>query len=423
MVKKFLEQLHNRLGDFWWYSLMIFLASRLADSLNVFVGLYLVPKYVSPAELGAVQPLTGFANIFTIPAIAFASTFRQELTNLAERGEFGKMKSLMRSVFITTAILFATAMIISRFILPSYLSIIRVAEGSLGLLILATSFISAISPTYTNALQSLKKFKAISLINMLSAPVRLIAMVVTMPLRALSGYFVGQGSTPAFQIFIALFALRKELKIKAERYWSREIIGRLSLIFVAFTLLASVQSMTYLFESTVIRSRLPEVESAAYYMITRFSEIAAFIFSALSITIFPFAAEAAAKGRSTLPIVLKSWGAIAVVNGIIALFFVFFGELILELLPYGEAYAQFHRAIPWSIGIVSLGHMTSTYICAETAANRFKFLWWFAPLSALYVFGIGFASIPSIYTMLIWMSGFAFLKLVCCFVAISVRKA
>ena len=53
-----LNKLHSKLGDFWWYSLMLFCAMRAADCLNVFVGLWLVPKYVEPAELGAVMPLT-----------------------------------------------------------------------------------------------------------------------------------------------------------------------------------------------------------------------------------------------------------------------------------------------------------------------------------------------------------------------------
>ena len=62
-MKALLQRLHARLGDFWWYSLMIFMAARAADCLNVFVELWLVPKYVPPSELGAVQPLTNFASL------------------------------------------------------------------------------------------------------------------------------------------------------------------------------------------------------------------------------------------------------------------------------------------------------------------------------------------------------------------------
>ena len=153
-----LKRLHAKIGDFWWYSLMIFLAARAADCLNVFVGLWLVPKYVDPAELGAVMPLTNFANFFAIPAAVFASTFRQEISNLAVRREFGKMKSLMRGVFVATALFFFVAIVVSRFVLPSFLWRIRIAEGSLGLVILAASFVGTVSSVYSTPLQALKKF-------------------------------------------------------------------------------------------------------------------------------------------------------------------------------------------------------------------------------------------------------------------------
>ena len=48
-MRRLLDRLHKRMGDFWWYSLMLFCACRAADLLNAFVGLWLVPKYVDPS--------------------------------------------------------------------------------------------------------------------------------------------------------------------------------------------------------------------------------------------------------------------------------------------------------------------------------------------------------------------------------------
>ena len=87
-----LAKLHARLGDFWWYSLMLFCACRAADLMNAFVGLWLVPKYVDSSELGAVMPLTQFANFLAIPIAAFANTFRNEISRLSIAKEFGKLK-------------------------------------------------------------------------------------------------------------------------------------------------------------------------------------------------------------------------------------------------------------------------------------------------------------------------------------------
>ena len=65
-MKALLDKLHARMGDFWWYSLILFCACRAADLLNAFVGLWLVPKYVAPSELGAVTPLGNFAGLLAV---------------------------------------------------------------------------------------------------------------------------------------------------------------------------------------------------------------------------------------------------------------------------------------------------------------------------------------------------------------------
>ena len=438
-----LQHLHAKLGDFWWYSLMIFVASRAADALNVFVGLWLVPKYVEPSELGAVMPLTQFASFLAIPIAVFASTFRNELTTLVVNRRFGQMKTLIRGVFIATAIFLFLAIVICRFILPAYLERIRVAEGSLGLVILICSFISAVSPIYGSALQSLKKFKASSAIAILGAPLRLVTMLITLPFRALTGYFVGQTSVPTLQIVGSVFCLRKELSVPAEPYWNRGIIRRFGRLFLIFGIGAVAGGISGLVESTVLRQRLPELDSAAYYMVTRFSDIAGFLASALVFTLFPFTAELAAKGKDTRPLILKTSAAVFVTNAALAAFFWLFGERIISFLPHGSEYAAFWWAIPWIIAITSITLFTNFYTTGEVSAFRFGYMKWMVPLNLLYpaalllVTGYGYfaAYLPASWTnflsthniaslsaMLWWMTGIAVLKALGCALAMLRQK-
>ena len=363
---------------------MLFMAARAADCLNVFVGLWLVPKYVPPSELGAVQPLANFASFLALPAAIFASTFRQELSNLAVNRQFGKMKTLMRSVFIAAAIFLFLAIVVSHFVLPHFLHRIRIAEGSLGMLIIVYSFINTLSPIFSNALQSLKKFKATTVISLLGAPIRLLAMLATMPLRALSGYFIGQTSTPAFSIVTSVIALRKELAVPAEPYWTRPAIRKFSKLFFIFGISSLAGGFAVLVETTILRQRIPDVESAAYYMTTRFSEIAAFVCSALSFTIFPFAARLAAQGKSTNPLVLKSCAVIFASNTLLAFFFWAFGRPLLTFLPNGAQYADYWWAIDLSILQSTLMQFAGLYLSAEVSANRFRYVLWSVPLSIVY---------------------------------------
>ena len=437
-MKDLLNKLHSKLGDFWWYSLMIFAASRAADCLNVFVGLWLVPKYVEPSELGAVMPLTNFASFLAIPIAVFASTFRNELTSLAVNRKFGQMKTLMRGVFIATAIFLFLAIVICRFVLPAYLERIRVAEGSLGLVILICSFISAVSPIYGNALQPLKKFKATSAIALVSAPLRLITMLVMMPFRALTRYFVGQCAVPVSQIVGSVICLRKELSVPAEPYWNREIVRRFGRLFLIFGVSAVAGGISSLVESTVLRQRLPELDSAAYYMVTRFSDIAGFLASALVFTLFPFTAELAAKGKDTRPLIVKTSLAVFVTNAALAAFFWLFGERIISFLPHGNEYSAYWWAIPWIIAITSINLFCGFYSTGEVSAFRFGYMKWMIPLTLLYpavllfVTGYGYFTaylpaswaaflathnIVSLSAMLWWMTGIAVLKAIGCALA------
>lgn len=425
-MRTLFTQLHARLGDFWWYSLMIFCAMRAADCLNIFVGLYLVPKYVDASELGAVMPLAQFATFLAIPAAVFASTFRQELSALATHRQFGKMKTLMRGVFLATAVFFVLAMIISRFVLPEFLSRLRIAEGSLGFVILAASFISTIAPVYTNALQTLKKFKAYSLINIISAPIRLLTMIVMMPFRAITGYFVGQAATPAFSIGASLFALRKELAVPAERYWTREIVARVARLFGIFALSSFITGLPLLIETTTIRQCLTASESATYYMVSRFADLSTILSTTLFFTIFPFAAEIAAKGKDTRPLTLKCMGATLLFTAALALFFAFFGSAILKFLPQGELFAPYAWAIPAVIGISALSQCGSYFTTARIAANRLGFMYWTLPLHIVYGAALWLAArratIDSLGLMFLWMGGFQILRLILTLIAMALSQ-
>lgn len=438
-MRKLAGRLHARMGDFWWYSLMLFAATRAADLLNAFVGLWLVPKFVSPDELGAVMPLATFAAFLSFPAVAFANTFRNEVSRLSVNGEFGKLKSLMRGVFVATAVFLVFAVAVAHFTLPAFLERIRIQKGMLGVIIVTASFLGMAAPVYGCAMQALKKFRQQSIINIVTAPVRFLAMVVTMPFRPLSGYFVGQASVPSFLILGSVVCLRKELSVKAEPYWDRSTARKFISIFAVFLAAGLATGLFSLVETTVIRQRLPALDSAGYYMATRFSEISGFLIATLTFTIFPFSAEKAASGGDFRPIVFKSLGVNAVFCAALALAFGIFGKPLLALLPYGEQYSAYWWAIPWLIAIGYLAAITGIYMTAQLAARRFAFLKWMIPFDLAYpallaaVTGYGHFTgfipaswteflaahnVRSLETMLWWMLAANAVKAACCLLSL-----
>ena len=443
-MRQLLKKLHTRIGDFWWYSLMLFVACRAADLLNAFVGLWLVPKYVDPSELGAVLPLTQFANFLAIPAAAFANAFRNEVSRLSVGKEFGKLKTLMRGVFIATAIFLFVAIVVARFTMPLLLERIRIVEGSLGFVIIAASFVGAVSPIYTNALQALKKFREQSIINVISAPVRLIAMLVAMPFRAITGYFVGQAATPAFNIIATTFSLKKEFSAKAEPYWNKEIAKRFTNLFALFLTWALSSGFCNLIESTVLRQRLPDLDSAGYYMASRFSEISTYLFAALSAVLFPIAADLAKDSKAHRLLVAKSIIGNFIFCAIIGGIFCLFGRQILSFLPHGDQFAAYWWAIPWLVGIAAICAIEGFFVIAEVAAGRFGYLRWMIPINLAYptllllVTGYGYFSsilptswisfldahnIRALDSMLWWMTAANCLRAALCLASLCQSKS
>ena len=439
-MRTLLQRLHARMGDFWWYSLMLFCACRAADLLNAFVGLWIVPKYVDPSELGAVMPLMSFANFLAIPAAAFANAFRNEVSRLSVERRFGQLKTLMRGVFVATAVFLFLAIVVARLTMPLLLERIRIVEGSLGIVMIAVSLIGAISPIYSNALQALKKFKAQSLINVIGAPVRLVVMLAAMPFRALTGYFVGQASTPAFNMVASVFCLRKELSVPAERYWSRGTLKKFSTLIVLFLIWGGVSGIYSLVESTVIRQRLPDLDSAGYYMATRFSEIAGYLFAAVNLALFPMAADLASDHAGRRKLVVKAVFANVAFCAIVGIASCAFGRQMLGLLPHGNEYAAYWWAIPWLTAITAVASVQGFYVTAEIAAGHFGFMKWLVPVDLAYpvllllVTGCGYFiewlptslatfltehNVRSLDTMLLWMTAISVIKSGCCIVAIS----
>jgi len=383
-MKILLDKIHAKLGDFWWYSLMVFCAARVADCMNVFVGLWLVPKYVDPKDLGAVMPLTQFASCLAIPIAVFASTFRNEITELSIKQEFGKLKTLLRGTFVATGIFLVFALLVSWVILPPFLERIRIAKGSLGILVIITAFVGSVSPIFNNALQALKKFKATSVIGILGAPLRLLTMLATMPLRPLSGYFVGQCATPSFGIVASIFALKNELAVKAEPYWNKEVFRRVARFGMMISIATVFPMVSQLVEFTVLRQRIPQADSAAYYVVTRFSEISNFITCTLVFTMFPYTASLARGGLSTKPLIFKMSGITVLLNIVIAVAFALCGEWALSFVPHGECYQEYAWAIQWLIVISVLSAISSYYTTSEISANRFGYLKWLVPINVIY---------------------------------------
>ncbi len=365
-------------------ALLMFLALRAGDAVSLAAGMWFVPRYVSPEDIGAVLPVTSFATFLSLPVFALAMAVMKESAVLSARGERGRVKSLLGGVFVAAATSLMLVLTAAAVAVPRYLDMMRVSDASAGFLVVAAAFLGCVAPVYTDALQSLKRFRALAAIEVVGSFVRFVAMLSTMPIRALTGYFAGQAALPAFRIVGSVFALRRDLSVKSEPYWNRDSLRRLAMAFVAILAYQGVPMAASLIEQTVMRTTLSTADSAGYYMVSRFSDFLAYLTFPLLLVMFPYTASAADRLGSTRPFVLKCSGVTLVAATAMALAYTAFGNGLLALMPNGEDYEQYAVYMPY---LTIAGAMTTCqvfYTNAEVSAGRFGFLWWLVPLHIVY---------------------------------------
>ena len=370
-----LKRLHARLGDFWWYSLMIFVACRSGDAIQAFIGLWLVPKYVGAEELGAVLPLQQLSGLFTVPLAVLATVFAKYVNVYATRGEFGKVRCLVRDVLVASAALFAVCIGAAYLVVPFFYERLRVESGLLTILILTAGFVGNISQILTNALQGLKKFNVLSFVNLIGAPIRLVTLLIAMPVRALSGYVLGQVSPPTASSVIAFLNLHRDLRATAtDRSWRKDLpdLLRYAVPVTIWTLGCTVYSSFY---TTLFRQRLPEVESAAYYLLTKLAEVGGYLGLSLMMVLFPLAAEAHEQGQENRHVLRHAvWGSL-LFSGCLALVFAAFGPRLFAFVPAWSPYLSYARfAAPTTIG-VGISCAIGSFVTYEMACRRFRPVW------------------------------------------------
>ena len=389
-------------------AILMFVAMRMGDAVNLAAGMWFVPKYVSPEEIGAVLPLTSFATFISLPVFAFAMTVMTESARLSADGDRGRLKSLLAGVFAAVGAILAAVLVVAALAMPRFLESMRVSSRSAGFLVVAAAFLGCAAPIYTDALQAMKRFRALGAIEVLGSVARLATMAVAMPARALAGYFAGQAALPVFRIAASVFALRRDLSVPAKPFWNRPAVRRVALSFLAILAYQAAPMFASLVEQSVLRTSCPSVDSAGYYMVSRFSDFLNYMTFPLLLVLFPYTATAAKNGKATRPYVLKCAAASLVAALAMAVLYWFAGERLLALMPNGAHYAEYAKFMPALVAIAALTACQIFYTNAEVSAGRFGFLKWLVPLHLAYPAALYAAArsgrVPDLRTVICWFA-------------------
>lgn len=369
--------------SFLAHTLWVFIALRLADAVNIASGLWFVPKYVSADDIGAVLPLSSFATFLSLPLFAFAMTAMKEAVHLSASGEKARLKSLLLGVFVAAGITIALGLGIAGVIMPVFMKRIGVCSNSVGFMVIGAAFLGCVAPVYTDALQATKRFKALGVIEVVSSVARFSIMLILMPFRALFGYFSAQAMQPLMRILISVLALRRELGIKSESYWSKEVSKRFLRSFLLILVYQAVPMAVSLLEQYIIRTSMGVQDSAGYYLASRFSDFLFYLTFPLLIVSFPYTALAR-DGSSRMKYVLICSSITLFAAFLAAIAYVLWGAELLSILPNGVKYSEYSFLMPHLVIITAFTSVQVFVTNAEVSAGKFGFFIWYLPLHAVY---------------------------------------
>ena len=371
-MRKLLDRLHAKLGDLWWYSLMIFIACRSGDVIQAFIGLWLVPKYVGTEELGAVLPLQQLSGLFAVPLAILATVFAKYVNTYATRGEYGKVKSFIRDVLLTACGVFLVCIAGAYFIIPHFYERLNIQAGMLTVLILSAGFASNIASIFTAALQGLKKFKTMTVQNLISAPIRLVTLLVAMPFRALSGYILGQATPPASCSVLAAISLHKDLKsVPLDTSWRKDLPEIWKYLWPVAVYMG-ISTLFSAIATTVYRQRLSEIESSAYYILSRFTEIAGYIGASMIIILTPLASEAHEKGHDDTGLLKRTILASLAATLVIATLFTFLAKPLISISSIWRPYSSYAYLLPLMTCTTGTSAIITAVTTYEMACRRFS---------------------------------------------------
>jgi O-antigen/teichoic acid export membrane protein len=363
---------------FWRNTIGVFVALRIADFMNAITGLYIIPKHLPQQEIGALLPLMQIGAILSLPIGIFALVFTRQLCTYAVTGDAVRLRGLLRDAVTATLLTLIFSLALASFLMPWLCEMLRIEQSLAGYLSIGYSLVASFTPMLWSALQALRRFGAIAAGSLLAAPLRLIAMLFLLPLWGLSGYFVGQGFPPLVMLTVSLIVLTPLLRqsrqapFMAWRNDLKSMARYASFVSIGFVI-SAIQGAIMTF---VIRNRLSDEASGAYYLISRFSEIATYCGSSLATVLFPFAVEARVRGLSSK---IFRAGVMYLILALGSVLTILLYWALPFLMPYD--YVGYEWAAAYLTLITTLNAASGLYITDSTAHDRFTYLSFVFPLT------------------------------------------
>jgi O-antigen/teichoic acid export membrane protein len=377
------EKVKAWLGPLWWYAAVMFFVQRVGDVINLYTGLWLVPLWVPPAELGALLPLGQIGGMLGLPLAILLTPFTKFLNAFGAKEETGKVKALLCDALILAGVSAVGIAAYTWYSAPFVFERLRISGAGLIWLMCGIAVTSAFMPILSNGLQALKRFRCMGYVGLASAPVRLLFLLALLPAFGLTGFFSAQFLANVAALGISFFGLREIMSSKIRRESYRGHLREMLLYTLPIAVVMVVGSITTTVQLLVIRQRLPDIESAAFYFGSRFSEIPNILWSAIAVVFFPVISEAFEKGRDTRRILIQVLLFTVVGGAVVAVGLGTAMDWLFGLVQKWKAYQPYAYLVGWMAMTNVFRVASACFTTHEMACRRFGFVCYGVPIALL----------------------------------------
>jgi hypothetical protein len=376
-------RLRERLGPLWWYTVLMFLFSRVGDLVNLLIAIILVPIHISNAQMGAILPIMKLVALVAAPLSILLATALKYVSVFANRDEPGMLRAMLRDL-VGLLVVLSLLIIAGLFLTHPFLAgQLKIDDPKVFPLIVAMCVLGCWVPGVTMACQGMKHFRTLILVSFSSPFFRLAAILVFLPTMKLAGYLMATlaASISGFLILTArlLYALREPVKcVSYRQHWPE--MRRYTLQIGAMIGLTLLQAAV---EPWVVRQRMSIDDSAAFYMAAMLGSIPRYLAGALTPFFFILVSDLHETGESTRKVHLQALGATAGIGLLFSGVFLFSGAWILEQYPPWSFFVPYTSIIALMSLITAIDVLLSFHFLHENACHRFAYLKVFVPVVLL----------------------------------------
>lgn len=378
-----LRTFRQRLGPLWWYTILIFCASRVGDLFNLCISALYLPAVLSDGELGAVVPVTRLAGFAAIPMAIISMVGAKYLSTYHARNEDGKIKQFMRDMALlglASAVLFTIVLVTSyesfrvrlgldnRFILPA---------------LCALGILSCWQPLVQVVLQGMQKFNTIAFLGVGGNALRLTLVLCLVPWLHLSGFLFATFASGLVIVGLSLWSLKRFIgpAVKSVAYYA-EWRGILAFAWPIAIMTIAVNFQGFI-EPFVVKHFLPAKDAAGFYMISLIGYIPSYLVGAIGFVLFPLLSGKHERGEDTGGHLRQALGVALLLSGGGTVVLGLSSAWLFGLLPQWRPFVGYAPLV-WMVGLqVTLDAAMSIYATHEIACRRFRFLRVTVPVAVL----------------------------------------